>query len=178
MSVDTSVGTNSGFSGAFLQGTNLAAATFLAGISLSGAFVDFSPQANTIYLKLGGQHTVFAGYWNTPGQIVCAEMQYDGPPNPQQPLVPTKNSTIICPDGNSYPNGCGPASTDGSNAHWRSLVDITQVASYQFDSTYTNAPPNGEAICAFDPEHGGVPKQHGRENPATRSQGDRNRDRR
>ncbi len=156
LSVDTRVGTNSGFSGAFLQGTNLAPAKSLVGISLAGAFVDFSPLGNTLYLKLGGQHTVFAGYWNTPGQIVCAEMSYTGPPNAQQPLVPTTNETIICPDGNTYPQGCGPANTDGSNQHWQSPVDITQVASYQFDSTYTKAPLSGNAICAFDPRWSGA----------------------
>jgi uncharacterized protein YjbI with pentapeptide repeats len=155
LSVDTSVGTNSGFSGAFLQGTNLAPAKSLVGISLAGAFVDFSPQGNTMYLKLGGQHTVFTGYWNTPGQVVCAEMSYPAP-NAQQPLVPTTNETIICPDGNTYPQGCGPANPDGSNQHWKSPVDITQVASYQFDSTYTKAPLSGHAICAFDPRWSGA----------------------
>jgi uncharacterized protein YjbI with pentapeptide repeats len=163
LSVDTSVGTNSGFSGAFLQGTNLAPAKSLAGISLAGAFVDFSPQGNTLYLKLGGQHTVFAGYWNAPGQVVCAEMSYTGAPNAQQPLVPTTNETIICPDGNTYPEGCGPANTDGSNQHWKSPVDITQQASYQFDSTYTKAPPSGNPICAFDSRWSGAETSRPRE---------------
>ncbi len=143
---DDSVGTNSGFSGAFLQGTNLAGAKSLTGVSLADAFVDFSQKGNTLYLKLDGQHTVFPDYWGPRGQFVCAEATYLNPT-----IVPADEPTLTCPDGNTYPNGCGPATTDGSNAHWKSLVDITQQASYQFDSTYTKAPADGTAICQFDP---------------------------
>ncbi len=147
LSVDSSVGTNSGFAGAFLQGANLSTAILSGNLSLADAFMDFSPQGNTMYLLLNGQHTVFPGYWNTRGTPVCAEMFYTGPS-----LVPANNSAITCPDGGSYSAGCGPADPNGSNLHWQSPVDITQFASYQFDATYTKAPGSGQsAVCNADP---------------------------
>ncbi len=146
LSADVS-GTNSGFAAAFLQGANLANVMLQNRLSLENAFVDFSG-SNAIYLVLNGDHTTFAGYWNTPGQSVCAEMFYTS-----STFVPKTDSTVTCPDGNSYPNGCGnPFLTDGTtpNPHWKSRVDISQYASYQFDSTFTPAPKSGTPICQPD----------------------------
>jgi uncharacterized protein YjbI with pentapeptide repeats len=143
MSTDSS-GSDTGFSGAFLQGTNLATTTFQNGVSLQGAFVDFS-SSNTIDMSLNGQHTSFPGYWNTSGEPVCAEMSYNGPTT-----VPVTGPNDTCPNGNSYSNGCGTANPDGSNPAWKSPVDITQQASYQQNATYTNAPSNGQPFCAKD----------------------------
>jgi uncharacterized protein YjbI with pentapeptide repeats len=153
ISADAS-GANTGFSGAFLQGANLAGITLQNGLSLASAFLDFSSEGNVTYLLLSGQHTTFAGYWNTPGQPVCAEMSYTN-----GTTVPATDSTVSCPDGNNYPAGCGePFQSDGAtpNTHWKSPVDITQEASYQFDSTFTNAPASGNSICAADPSWAGL----------------------
>jgi hypothetical protein len=76
---------------------------------------------------------------------VCAEMSYNGPTT-----VPVTGPNDTCPNGNSYPNGCGPANPDGSNLAWKSHVDITQQASYQNNATYTLAPANGQPFCAKD----------------------------
>lgn len=155
VSLDSTIGTNSGFAAAFLEGTNLASTASLQGVSLANAFVDFSPTGNTMYLPLSGTHTNFPGYWGPPGEPVCAEMSYPGPS-----LVPTNNSTITCPDGHTYPpspsnpGGCGPATSSAPpplNQNWKSPVDITQFASYQFDATFTKAPTSGQPICAYDP---------------------------
>jgi uncharacterized protein YjbI with pentapeptide repeats len=143
VSADDKIGTNSGFSGAFLQGAHLPQA--LAGITLADAFVDFSPQGNTLYLQLSGQHTIFPGYWGSRGRSVCAQATYFSATS-----VPAADSTLTCPDGDTYPNACGPAKTDGSNTRWESPVDITEQASYQFDATYTKAPADGTAICNAD----------------------------
>ncbi len=147
ISVDASIGTNSGFSAAFLQGTNLATTKSLLSVSLQDAFVDFSSAGNTMYLSLNGYHTNFPGYWNTPGQPVCAEMYYGGASG-----MPVDNSTITCPNGQSGP--CGKAlNTDGTgNPAWESPVDISQFASYQFDATFTKAPTSPtQQKCAYDP---------------------------
>jgi uncharacterized protein YjbI with pentapeptide repeats len=143
MSTDTA-GSDTGFSGAFVQGTNLATTTFRNGVSLQGAFVDFSVN-NVIDLSLGGQHTSFPGYWNTSGEPVCAEMSYNSPTT-----VPVTGPNDTCPNGDSYQNGCGPANPDGSNLAWKSPVDITKQASYQNNATYTPAPANGQPFCVKD----------------------------
>lgn len=140
----SSDGTDTGFSGAFLQGVNMAGLTLQNNVSLQNAFVDFMP-TNVITLKLNGDHTTFAGYWSTPGEQVCAQMTYNAPTT-----IPVTNGQITCPDGNQYTNGCGPAAPDGSNGRWKSQVDITAQASYQNDSTYTKAPASGNPICTAD----------------------------
>jgi uncharacterized protein YjbI with pentapeptide repeats len=156
ISADISAGTNSGFNRAFLQGTNLATAQLLGKISLNNAFVDFRPHGNIMYLIVTSDHTSFPG-WKTPGQPVCAEMSYHS-----ATTVPTNNSSITCPNGLSNTNGCGPASADGSNPYWNSQNDSifytgsgqptqSQIASYQFNATYTNAPASGKPICTWDP---------------------------
>jgi uncharacterized protein YjbI with pentapeptide repeats len=142
LSSDTS-GSNTGFSGAFLQGANLSGVTLQNGISLQNAFVDFGPAGNTISLILSGYHTTFPGYWNTPGQPVCAQMAYSNPTG-----VPETDENVTCPDGLRYPQGCGAASANGANLNWKSRVDITQFASYAKNATYTRA--SGSPICAFD----------------------------
>jgi uncharacterized protein YjbI with pentapeptide repeats len=153
---DSTIGADSGFSGAFLQGTNLQTATLLGEISLASAFVDFSAN-NTIYLILSPDHTLFPGYWNAPGEPVCAEMFYNN-----ASFMPTDNSMITCPDGLPHTNGCGnPSNPDGSpNQYWNSSANIFytgsgqptqgQVASYQFPATFTNSPASGNAVCTFD----------------------------
>jgi uncharacterized protein YjbI with pentapeptide repeats len=142
LSADTS-GSETGFSGAFLQGTNLSGVTLQNGISLQDAFVDFRPAGNTISLILNGYHTAFPGYWNTPGQSVCAQMAYSNPTG-----VPETDEHVTCPDGFRYPQGCGAASAKDANPNWKSGVDITQFASYKDKATYT--PEFGDPICAFD----------------------------
>ena len=144
-------GTEVGFSSAFLQGTNFTGATLKNGVSMADAFVDFGTGGsggfgNAIYLKLSGAHTGFPGYWGAPGDPVCVEMSYSNATG-----VPPTGPNDTCPDGNSYPKGCGPATPDGSNAHWKSPIDITSMASYQENATYTKAPSNGQPFCAQDP---------------------------
>lgn len=139
-----SAGTDTGFLGAFLQGTNMAGLTLKNDISLQDAFVDFTPGGNVLTLILNN-HTGFAGYWNTPGDPVCAQMTYNSPTT-----VPTTNNLITCPDANQYTSGCGNASVDGSNHHWKSGSNITTQASYANNATYTNAPVSGNPICTAD----------------------------
>ena len=143
ISVDPNIGTNSGFSGAFLQGTDLGDATTLVGTSLFQAFLDFRPNGNIVYLNLSGTHTTFPGYWNTPGAPVCAEMHYNLPTS-----VPANNTTITCPNGNL--GACGPANADpgSANPNWKSGVDISSFASYQFNSTYV--PAKTPPVCMAD----------------------------
>jgi uncharacterized protein YjbI with pentapeptide repeats len=143
LSADTS-GSDTGFSGAFLQGTNLGGVILQNGISLQNAFVDFSA-GNTITLILGGEHTTFSGYWNKPGQPVCAQMVYTQPTT-----VPQTDGNVTCPKGFRYPSGCGPATPDGSNLHWKSLVDVSSSASYATNATYT--PASSQPICQYDPK--------------------------
>jgi uncharacterized protein YjbI with pentapeptide repeats len=146
LSSDSSSGVNTGFTGAFLQGANFQGVTIENGISLQDAFVDFGQSGNTIYLALSGNHTTFNGYWNTSGTPVCAEMDYDNPTE-----VPMTTSNTTCPDHLQHSGGCGPANADGSNKAWKSLIDIGQWASYQYNATYTNAPPPGTpAKCTPD----------------------------
>jgi len=134
LSADTNIGTNSGFSSAFLQGTNLGTAT-LVGTSLQGAFVDFTDGGNDMYLQLDGTHTVFPG-WKTQGQQVCVFVFYG-----TATTVPTTGTTLTCPDGfTAAPNGCGPM--ERANLRWKSPVDIAQAnppASYVNPATYTLA---------------------------------------
>jgi uncharacterized protein YjbI with pentapeptide repeats len=130
--VDSRIGTDVGFTGAFLQGANLAPAT-LSGTSLQSAFVDFRREGNILHLLLDGHHTNFPG-WKKPGQSVCVVVGYAAPTT-----VPTRNSTLTCPDGGpAAPSGCGP--TEAGNTRWNNGVDIAQVSppgSYFFDATYT-----------------------------------------
>jgi uncharacterized protein YjbI with pentapeptide repeats len=146
LSADASSGVNTGFTGAFLEGANLQGAILENGISLQDAFVDFRPSGNTIYLVLSGNHTTFSGYWNSVGAPVCAQMVYDNPTT-----VPTTDSTTTCPNHLQYPGGCDAPDPDGSNGNWKGLVDISQWASYEYDSTYTKAPAGGApAKCTPD----------------------------
>jgi uncharacterized protein YjbI with pentapeptide repeats len=133
-------GTDTGFTGAFLQGANLQRAVLLNGVSLDNAYVDFTAAGNIIYLQLSGQHTTFAGYWHTPGEPVCAEMVYNNPTTP-----PPTDQATTCPNGSQNVGGCGP--TNSSNLNWKSPVDISTQASYKNDSTYTKA---AQAICTAD----------------------------
>jgi uncharacterized protein YjbI with pentapeptide repeats len=139
-----------GFEGAFLQGTNFTEAQFINGSFMFNAFVDFGTGGagafgNKIDMLLSGKHTNFPGYWNTPGQPVCAEMSYSNPT-----IMPVTGVNDICPNGGGNTSGCGPSSPDGSNGNWRSNIDITTMASYQNNATYTNAPANGQPFCARD----------------------------
>ncbi len=146
--ISSAGGSDSGFGGAFLQGTNMAGVVLENKISLLNAYVDFSPtlsgNGNTINLVLNAQHTTFAGYWNQPGEVVCAQMSYAG-----ATVLPTTSSQITCPDGNQYTNGCGAATpTKPLNLAWESRADITTVASYLNPATYTAA--SGQMICNAD----------------------------
>jgi hypothetical protein len=143
---DSAAASTTSFESAFLQGANLAGAT-LDHVSLAGAFVDFSPHGNTLDIQLPGSHTQFPSYWGTPGQDVCAEPGYSLPT-----AVPTTNSTITCPDGNQYADGCRTADPHGTNPHWNSGTNIssaTTPASYEQNATYTPASTN--PICTDDP---------------------------
>lgn len=127
---------DTGFLGAFLQGTNLEPAS-VNEVSLQNAFLDFSA-SNIVVLQLDGNHTSFPG-WATPGQPVCVQAYYHHPTT-----VPDGNATLICPDGlaadTNSPPGCGPAVQQ--NPHWNSLMDMTRAtppASYLQDSTYVPA---------------------------------------
>jgi uncharacterized protein YjbI with pentapeptide repeats len=153
LSSDSSSGVNTGFTGAFLQGANFEGVTIENGISLQDAFVDFRSSGNTIYLLLTGNHTTFAGYWNSPGTQVCAEMDYDSATN-----VPATSSNTTCPDHLQHPGGCGAANADGSNKAWKSLIEIGQWASYLYNATYTNAPSGStRPKCTPDDAWNGPP---------------------
>jgi hypothetical protein len=133
---------NSSFADTFLQGADLATAT-LDGVTMTGAFLDFAPKGNTMLIQLNSKHTQFAG-WEAPGQPVCARMTYGA-----WASVPTRNSTITCPDDTvSPPDGCGLAAwSPPLNAHWNNGLNIATTdpkASYRFDATYTNHAPD---IC-------------------------------
>ena len=137
LSVDPGVGTNSGFTSAFLQGAQLANAA-LNGTSLANAFLDFRAGGNDMFLHLSAG---FAGFpnWHAPGQKICVFVTYGGPTT-----VPTGNSTLTCPNATpAGANGCGPAT--GANSNWNSTFSIgansTPPASYLEDATYTNAEP-------------------------------------
>ncbi len=148
LSADPTIGTNSGFSGSFLQGANLASAN-LNFISLANAFMDFTAGGNIVDMLLDGSHTVFPKYWNAPGGSVCAEPYYSKPTT-----VPTQNGTVVCPDGNSHAGGCGP--TTSANLNWKSAIDISQArppASYESDSTYIKAAST--PICKDDSQWDG-----------------------
>lgn len=137
---DTQVGTDSGFPGAFLQGTNLQPAKLLLNISLLNAYLDFSSQGNAFVTRLTGNHTVFPG-WKSPGQPICVQMSYNN-----GTTVPTNNATMICPDGSQSSTGCGAA--EAQNTAWQSQVDISAIGSYQFDATYT--PAAQQPFCQLD----------------------------
>jgi uncharacterized protein YjbI with pentapeptide repeats len=140
LSVDPSVGTNSGFVSAFLQGTQLGNAN-LVGTSLANAFLDFRAGGNDMFIHLSAD---FAGFpnWHAPGKKICVFINYAAPTT-----VPTGNSTLTCPNATpAGANGCGPAI--GSNPSWNSTFAIgansTPPASYLLDATYTSA---ASAIC-------------------------------
>jgi uncharacterized protein YjbI with pentapeptide repeats len=140
LSVDPSIGTNSGFASAFLQGTQLGNAN-LQGTSLANAFLDFRAGGNDMFLKLSDDFAAFPN-WHAPGQPICVFVNYAAPTT-----VPMSNSTLTCPNGTpGVPNGCGPAT--GSNTNWNSTFSIgansTPPASYLLDATYTQAAP---AVC-------------------------------
>jgi len=160
LSADPS-GSDTGFSGAFLQGTNLKGVILQNGISLENAFVDFAAAGNVISLKLSGEHTTFPGYWNTPGEPVCAQMVYTQPTT-----VPQTDRNVTCPDESRYLAGCGAANPDGSNLHWKSPVDISSFASYQSNSTYT--PASSQPICQYDPKWIPLGSSLPGQNPASR----------
>jgi uncharacterized protein YjbI with pentapeptide repeats len=139
-------GQDSGFEQAFLQGANLAGINLTGSISFQDAYLDFRPDGNTVFFQLDGTHTTFPGYWNSPpGQPVCVQMVYTNPTT-----VPQTDSTTTCPDHLEHAGGCGPANPDGSNANWKSAVDISTYASYRHDATYTRAPVNGVPKCSAD----------------------------
>jgi uncharacterized protein YjbI with pentapeptide repeats len=137
---DNQVGTDSGFPGAFLQGSNLQPAARLLNISLLNAYLDFSAQGNAFVTQLGGNHTVFPGSKN-PGQPICVQMIYNS-----GTTVPTNNGTMTCPNGSQLSTGCG--ATSATNTAWESQVDISAIGSYQFDATYT---PAQKQFCQPDP---------------------------
>jgi hypothetical protein len=149
-SLTTNTRDEKGFERAFLQGTNFTGTQFINGISMKDAFVDFGTAGNgtfgnVIDMLLGGQHTDFPGYWNTGGQPVCAEMSYSNPT-----IVPVTGPNDTCPNGQKYSTGCGTANPNGRNGNWESTINITTMASYQNNATYTNAPANGQPFCARD----------------------------
>jgi uncharacterized protein YjbI with pentapeptide repeats len=137
---DLSNGASLNFANAFLQGTNLQGVTVEDGATFRDAYVDFSMNGNVIYLSLGTGHTGFAGYWGNPNNPVCAEMTYTNPTT-----LPTTDGSVICPDGNSGGSGCGPAYTS-----WKSKGNIQNLASYQYDSTFTPAAPPNHPFCNLD----------------------------
>jgi hypothetical protein len=148
LSVDTKVGTNSGFQNAFLQGTQLGSAT-LTDTSFTNAYVDFTPGGNDMFLELSDVYASFPG-WHAPGRPICAFVIYAAPTT-----VPTTNTTLTCANG--YPadpaNGCGPANAAPPlNPNWNSKLALGRnsnpPASYLKAATYTAAAPQ---VCpAFD----------------------------
>jgi uncharacterized protein YjbI with pentapeptide repeats len=137
ISVDPSVGTNTGFSNAYLQGTSLAGAT-VSTTSLFNAFLDFRVGGNSMFLLLNEKYSNFPN-WPTPGQPICILVAYNS-----ATTVPTTNTTLTCPDGSSAAGGgCGPANAGAPlNPHWASTLQIDTAdppASYLANATYTSA---------------------------------------
>ncbi len=133
------------FASAFLQGANLSAANITGNASFGNAFVDFAGLQG-IYFVLDGRHTVFPGYWNTPGAPDCIFTAYKEPT-----AAPPSNGLTICPDGRRYPGangnspaGCGPAMDNGSR--W-----ISPVAFGQFGTYAAATPPTAAcSVSTFD----------------------------
>jgi hypothetical protein len=138
ISTDPSVGTNSGFSSAFLQGASFSTAN-LTNTSFSGAFIDFRTGGNDMYMDLDGNHTVFPG-WKNPGENACIFAFYSSPTT-----VPVKNTTITCPDGTpAGTRGCGAGIA--SNTRWNNGIDVSQTNPR---SSYLEAPSFGKAAPAI-----------------------------
>src|SRR5262249_57749411 len=104
-----------------------------------GACVAFGPPptpntGNIMQLPLSPAYTAFHG-WEAPNQPVCVQAAYDS-----FTVLPTSIPTMTCPDGHTYPAGCGP--TQAGNTHWASPSAISLASPpgwYQFDATYTKA---------------------------------------
>jgi uncharacterized protein YjbI with pentapeptide repeats len=129
---------NGSFVNAFLQGAHLGEAK-LDGVTFAGAFVDFNPQGNTLFIELSPAHTKFPG-WPTPDEPVCTRVTYGA-----WASVPTDKPDITCPDGFKHEGGCGPA--NGQNAHWNNNTNIATNdprASYREDASFT---PKAAEIC-------------------------------
>lgn len=134
------------FTEAHLEGSNLGSALLLEAAQFDGAYLDFPKGSNILYLNLdASRHNRFpcpAGGCVPPsGQDVCVGLAY----GPTQPPV---SSTITCPDDLAAErNGCGPASTDGSNRRWKSGIAMQEPPGWYFTAaTYTPAAP-ASSIC-------------------------------
>jgi uncharacterized protein YjbI with pentapeptide repeats len=143
----------SNFQNTFLQGASFDGA-LLGNVSMAGAFVDFRPGGNILYIKLGPLHTRFPG-WKTPGQPVCTRVTYGA-----WSTLPTRNPTLVCPDGQTHgardcastgtqPCGCGAlAATAPLNPFWNNGLDIAlndPPGSYQSEPTYGS---KADPLCA------------------------------
>lgn len=149
---DATIGTSANgkrtsFRQAWLQGTNLDRAAALREADLTGAYVDFRPRGNQLYLNLAGsaynRHACGPGGC-TPaaGADVCVWLSY------ADTTVPASNSSIICPDGNpAGGSGCGRAPPDGGNPRWKSSQPMNALqAWYANAATYVPAAAPA-AIC-------------------------------
>ena len=122
--VDPSSGAVTEFLRAYLQGTNLDAAT-VSLADLTDAFVDFGSGGNLLSIELdGADHNQFA--CSTPstcspasGEDVCVYVRFP------KTTVPTANTTITCPHSlPAGPDGCGAADPSGGNTRWQSRLAI------------------------------------------------------
>lgn len=144
-------GSDTSFLQAYLQGTDLDLATSLEA-NLTDAFLDFRPDGNFISILLNGQqHNRFAcpggGCAPSPGADVCVAVSY------VRTTVPATITTITCPDNAlAGAAGCGAGQPDGSNARWKSSLDIgappdLPPAWYRNDASYTPRQTSDGVVC-------------------------------
>jgi hypothetical protein len=150
---DPNSGAVTEFLRAYLQGTNLDAAT-VSLADLTDAFVDFGSGGNLLSIELdGADHNQFA--CSTPstctpasGEDVCVYVRFP------KTTVPSTNTTITCPDHlPAGPGGCGVADPGGGNTRWQSKLTIGAPPNpgpppgwYTNPATYTPKAPPG-SVC-------------------------------
>ena len=129
------------FEGAFLQGTNLGAAS-LDSTSFANAYVDFEPGGNKMQVVLGPSFAGFNG-WTSPNQPVCVKLDYTS----FVTTVPVTTSNTTCPDGLEHQGGCGSTPPrPNPNPNWASPIAIGQAfppGYYVNNATYTQADQSG-----------------------------------
>ncbi|MBV9036200.1 MAG: pentapeptide repeat-containing protein [Acidobacteriaceae bacterium] len=139
----------------FLQGANLGSATLNNAVTASGAFVDFHPGGNIVYVYLSGlNHNQFACPGCTlPRADVCVEIYYLQPST--VPGAGNLQNLTPCPDGSPNTNGCGNLDASGD---WQSplLKSATSVVPLFWYDNPVHKPPT--FLPAWQNSQSGVPQ--------------------